>query len=92
MGYHCGSNDPGLEYFARTSMKVLIYSKVFLPVTGGIQTVVSELARGLAEKGRSPGNVRIEVTVVTQTQTNVKVIRQLHFGSSAHPRSWNWST
>jgi glycosyltransferase involved in cell wall biosynthesis len=51
-------------------MKVLIYSKVFLPVTGGIQTVVSELARGLAEKGRSPGNVRIEVTVVTQTQTN----------------------
>jgi glycosyltransferase involved in cell wall biosynthesis len=51
-------------------MKVLIYSKVFLPVTGGIQTVVSVLARGLAERERSLGNGKIEVTVVTQTKAN----------------------
>ena len=48
-------------------MKVLIYSKVFLPVTGGIQTVVAELARGLAEKGWDDTG-KIEVTVVTRTR------------------------
>jgi glycosyltransferase involved in cell wall biosynthesis len=47
-------------------MKILIYSKNFLPRTGGVQTVVSELARGLAEKGRSRDK-KIEVTVVTGT-------------------------
>ena len=51
-------------------MKILIYSKVFLPVTGGIQTVVSELASGLTEEGRSLGNEKFEVTVVTQTEAN----------------------
>ena len=51
-------------------MKVLIYSKLFLPVTGGIQTVVSVLARGLAERECSLGNEKIEVTVVTQTEAN----------------------
>jgi glycosyltransferase involved in cell wall biosynthesis len=49
-------------------MKVLIYSKVFLPVTGGIQTVVSELARGLADQRRANGVEKIEVTVVTRTK------------------------
>ena len=48
-------------------MKVLIYSKVFLPVTGGIQTVVAELARGLAGKGWDDTGT-IEVTVVTRTR------------------------
>jgi len=48
-------------------MKVLIYSKVFLPVTGGIQTVVAELARGLAGKGWDETRT-IEVTVVTRTR------------------------
>ena len=69
MGYHCGSDDSGFESFARAGMKVLVYSKVFLPVTGGIQTVVSVLARGLAERG-SLGNEKIEVTVVTQTEAD----------------------
>ena len=49
-------------------MKVLIYSRVFLPVTGGIQTVVSELARGLADRRGANGAERIEVTVVTRTK------------------------
>ncbi|HXP71534.1 MAG TPA: glycosyltransferase family 4 protein [Candidatus Dormibacteraeota bacterium] len=48
-------------------MKVLIYSKVFLPVTGGIQTVVAELARGLAGKDWDETRI-IEVTVVTRTR------------------------
>jgi glycosyltransferase involved in cell wall biosynthesis len=47
-------------------MKILIYSKNFLPRTGGVQTVVSELARGLAERA-GPGNEKIEATVVTRT-------------------------
>ncbi len=51
-------------------MKILIYSKVFLPVTGGIQTVVSELARGLAER-RANGVEKIEVTVVTRTKSGM---------------------
>lgn len=53
-------------------MKILIYSKVFLPVTGGIQTVVSELANGLAEKGGSLGNEKIEVTLATQTEASAE--------------------
>ena len=49
-------------------MKILIYSRAFLPATGGIQTVVSELARGLAERHGANGGERIEVTVVTRTK------------------------
>lgn len=81
MGRDCGSNDRGLESPARTRMKVLIYSKAFLPATGGIQTVVSELAHGLAEKGRSDryGDEKIEVTVVTRTKQRVDVDDSLPF-------------
>jgi len=54
-------------------MKVLVYSRVFLPATGGVQTVVSELARGLAEVGlNEPRSQAIEVTVVTQTPERMK--------------------
>jgi len=52
-------------------MKILIYSTVFLPVTGGIQTMVAELARGLAEQRRSNGAEKLEVTVVTRTKTHM---------------------
>ena len=61
-------------------MKILIYSKVFLPVTGGIQTVVSELARGLAEKGWDDTET-IEVTVVTRTKTPYDDTIRRHTGS-----------
>jgi glycosyltransferase involved in cell wall biosynthesis len=60
-------------------MKILIYSKAFLPVTGGIQTVVAELARGLAEKERSDGDENIEVMVVTQTKANSEENRPAPF-------------
>jgi len=49
-------------------MKVLLYSRPFLPNSGGVQTVVLELARGLQEwASRHPGTEPVEVTVVTQT-------------------------
>jgi len=81
VGRDCGSNDRGLKSPARTRMKVLIYSKAFLPATGGIQTVVSELAYGLAEKGRSDryGDEKIEVTVVTRTKQRMDVDDSLPF-------------
>jgi glycosyltransferase involved in cell wall biosynthesis len=60
-------------------MKILIYSKVFLPVTGGIQSVVSELARGLAERRPPLGNEKIEVTIVTQTEANSEEDRSTSF-------------
>ncbi|MGH9746307.1 MAG: glycosyltransferase family 4 protein [Candidatus Acidiferrales bacterium] len=49
-------------------MRILIYSSVYLPKTGGVQTVVSELARGLAEKRGSGADETIEVTVTTRTK------------------------
>ena len=37
-------------------MKILIYTEYFFPIPGGVQTIVFELARGLAEWGmRHPG-------------------------------------
>jgi glycosyltransferase involved in cell wall biosynthesis len=48
-------------------MKVLIYSDVFLPISGGVQTIVRELARGLAAWKPKEGGDSIEVTVVTRT-------------------------
>jgi glycosyltransferase involved in cell wall biosynthesis len=60
-------------------MKILIYSTDFLPITGGIQTVVSELARGLAEKKRAENDEKIDVTVVTQTEQRTDVDDSLPF-------------
>jgi glycosyltransferase involved in cell wall biosynthesis len=49
-------------------MKVLLYSRAFQPSTGGVQTIVLELAHGLAAWQQSyPAAEAIEVTVVTRT-------------------------
>jgi glycosyltransferase involved in cell wall biosynthesis len=49
-------------------MKILIYTEYFFPIPGGVQTIVFELARGLAEwRARHPGGESFEVTVVTRT-------------------------
>ena len=37
-------------------MKILIYTEYFFPIQGGVQTVVFELARGLAEWVGSPAD------------------------------------
>ena len=50
-------------------MKLLIYSNFFMPITGGTQTIVLELARGLSTRHVTRPDLKpIEVTVVTQTQ------------------------
>jgi len=49
-------------------MKVLIYSEYFLPISGGVQTIVLELARGLATWKPHGSDKPIEVTIVTRTR------------------------
>jgi glycosyltransferase involved in cell wall biosynthesis len=48
-------------------MKLLIYSHFFAPSVGGVETIVLELARGLAGIRDSNGANAFEVSVVTQT-------------------------
>ena len=61
-------------------MKVLIYTEYFLPVPGGVQTIVLELARGLAAwKPKDPGDDSVEVTVVTRTKERMEEDERLAF-------------
>jgi glycogen(starch) synthase len=48
-------------------VKLLLYSHAFPPTVGGIETIVSSLARGLAKPPESGNATKIDVTVVTQT-------------------------
>jgi glycosyltransferase involved in cell wall biosynthesis len=48
-------------------MKLLIYSHLFAPSVGGVETIVLSLARGLAGLRKSDGQPEFDVTVVTQT-------------------------
>ncbi len=49
-------------------MKILLYSEYFMPIPGGTQSIVLELASGLAAWSRRHGGARpIDVTVVTRT-------------------------
>jgi glycosyltransferase involved in cell wall biosynthesis len=53
-------------------MKVLLYTDVFQPSIGGVQTIVLELARGLATWQQSDSAAEaIEVTVVTRTPDRI---------------------
>jgi glycogen(starch) synthase len=68
-------------------MKVLLYSKAFHPSIGGVQTIVLELARGLAEWGQAhPGATPIEVTVVTRTPGGTAEDESLPFRLIRLPR------
>lgn len=59
-------------------MKIVIYSCYFLPIPGGVQTIVFELARGLSEwRPDESGTEPFEVMVVTQTP-----------GQSAEESTW----
>ena len=49
-------------------MKLLVYTEYFLPVPGGVQTIVLELARGLVEWSKQERDEAMEVTVVTRTR------------------------
>jgi glycogen synthase len=48
-------------------MRLLIYSHFFAPSVGGVETIVSSLAEGLAEWKDGQGRGDFEVTVATQT-------------------------
>ena len=48
-------------------MKVLIYSRVFAPNIGGVETVVMSLASGLARMNKADTGVTTDLTVVTMT-------------------------
>jgi glycosyltransferase involved in cell wall biosynthesis len=67
-------------------MKVLLYSKTFLPEPGGIQTAVFELARGLAAwrlEDSAAGS--IDVIVVTQTPGRPEEDKSFPFRVIRHP-------
>ena len=49
-------------------MKIVIYSRTFLPLPGGVQTIVLALARGLSEwRSDESTTGPLHVTVVTRT-------------------------
>jgi glycosyltransferase involved in cell wall biosynthesis len=62
-------------------MKIVIYSRDFLPAPGGVQTIVFELARGLRE-WQSDGSAThpLDVTVVTRTRERSDEERAWPFG------------
>jgi len=52
-------------------VKVLIFSTYFAPTTGGVQTCVMLLAKGLAEaEGLEASGISVKVTVVTEDAAN----------------------
>ena len=68
-------------------MKVLIYTEYFFPIPGGVQTIVRELASGLAAwSSTSPGADAVEVTVVTQTVECTAEDKELPFRLIRRPR------
>lgn len=72
-------------------MKVLLYSEYFAPSSGGVETIVLELARGLAERAAAPpGCERIEITVVTGTRGNAAEDAALPFRVIRRPRLWRF--
>jgi glycogen synthase len=70
-------------------MKVLLYSQTFFPTTGGVQTVVLELGRGLAGwySGTSACE-RFDVTVVTDTPGTAEQDNCVPFCVVRQPRFW----
>jgi glycosyltransferase involved in cell wall biosynthesis len=70
-------------------MRVLLYSEYFPPSSGGVETIVLELAQGLAERAAiPPGSQRMEVTVVTGTQGDPAEDAALPFRVIRRPGLW----
>lgn len=68
---------------------MLVYSEYFLPSSGGVETVVLELARGLADWSRDgPDAEFFDVTVVTQTPGDSREDAQLPFRVVRVPGFW----
>jgi glycosyltransferase involved in cell wall biosynthesis len=48
-------------------MKVLIYSHLWAPSIGGVESIIKSLADGLAERSRTHPGEEVEITLLTQT-------------------------
>jgi glycogen(starch) synthase len=72
-------------------MRVLLYSEYFPPSSGGVETIVLELARGLVGYSTAePGAESIEVTVVTRTPGDPREDAQLPFKVVRRPGLWEF--
>jgi glycosyltransferase involved in cell wall biosynthesis len=61
-------------------VKLLIYSHYFTPSVGGVETIVTLLARQLSDAGKAPGTPeKLDVTVATQTPASTFDDRTLPF-------------
>jgi glycosyltransferase involved in cell wall biosynthesis len=70
-------------------MKVLLYSEYFMPITGGTQSIVRELAIGLAAwSSRHAGANPSDVTVVTRTIETTPDDTSLPFRLVRRPGFW----
>jgi glycosyltransferase involved in cell wall biosynthesis len=70
-------------------MKILLYSHFWTPSVGGVETVASELAAGLARAG-SEKTERFEVTLVTDTAAGAFDDRSVPFRVVRQPSLGTW--
>ena len=70
----------------QAEMKVLVYSHVFAPSVGGVETYVMLLARGLSLSSCPRDGERFEVTVATRTPAGAADDRSLPFRVVRRPR------
>ena len=66
-------------------MKVLIYTHVWLPVMGGLQTVTTDLANGFSDWGRTHPGEHVEVTIATETSAGEMKDSELPFRVMRRP-------
>jgi glycogen synthase len=70
-------------------MKVLLFSRDFYPSVGGVQTIVAELARGLADLREASSNAQsVDLTVITDTPGSAEVDRRFPFRLIRRPNFW----
>lgn len=68
-------------------MKLLIYSHFFAPSVGGVETIVLELTKGLAESHSANGSPEFDITLITQTPPGDFRDAQLPFPVIRQPSS-----
>jgi len=72
-------------------MRVLIYGEHFLPLVGGVQSLMNLLARGFAKlpaESAENGAGGVELTVATRTPANGMVDASLPYGVVRQPGFW----
>ncbi|MGH9740605.1 MAG: glycosyltransferase family 4 protein [Candidatus Acidiferrales bacterium] len=73
-------------------MKLLLYSREFSPSVGGVQTIVAELARGLARSAEPRGDDAVDITLVTETPSSGPKDQQFPFPVIRQPGFWKIAT